>query len=376
MKILFLCTYYHRAMIFRNSMDWLSQLGHEVKAFNAVTKKEKVDKKYRSIMDDAVIHKECFNKWDRYIYQLKQRKIYKALIANCEVEKYDLIHSHNLFNGGYVAYYIKKHFRVPYIVSVRNTDINTFLRIPLFVNIANRIIKDAAGVHFLSKPYKEKFIDKYVKDDLKNSIKNKSIIIGIGLEEFWLKNKVEVKRLNNNKSIKILCVAKIDRNKNITTTIKAINILIAKGYNVEFTIVGQVKDDNILKKIQKVKFIKVIQYLTKEKLIDVYRKNDIYIMPSISESFGRVYAEAMTQGLPVIYTQGQGFDGIYEDGYIGYSVPYNNAKYIAECVLKILDNYFQISARCIEHSSEFGWNSISKKLNKFYVESLERELNK
>ena len=38
----------------------------------------------------------------------------------------------------------------------------------------------------------------------------------------------------------------------------------------------------------------------------IYRENDIYVMPSIIETFGLVYAEAMSQGLPVIYTRGQG----------------------------------------------------------------------
>ena len=78
MRILYLCTYYHRAMIFRDSMDSLKNLGHSVKAFNAVVKGAKIDNKYKKIMDDAVIHKECFNKWDRFFYFYKQKKIYNA----------------------------------------------------------------------------------------------------------------------------------------------------------------------------------------------------------------------------------------------------------------------------------------------------------
>ena len=68
MKILFLCTYYHRAMIFRDLMDRLKDLGHSVKAFNAVVKNAKIDDKYRNIMDAAVVHRECFTKWDRFFY--------------------------------------------------------------------------------------------------------------------------------------------------------------------------------------------------------------------------------------------------------------------------------------------------------------------
>jgi hypothetical protein len=112
MKILFLCTYYHRAMIFRDMMDRLMALGHEVKAFNAVAKGAKIYEKYQPIMDDAVIHSECFRTWDRYIFHLKQRKIYHSLLKNCNVEKYDCLHSHTLLNGGYVAYRIKKDFGI------------------------------------------------------------------------------------------------------------------------------------------------------------------------------------------------------------------------------------------------------------------------
>ena len=58
----------------------------------------------------------------------------------------------------------------------------------------------------------------------------------------------------------------------------------------------------------------------KEELIKLYRDSHIFTMPSITESFGLVYAEAMTQALPVVYTKGQGFDGQFPDGEVGYSV--------------------------------------------------------
>ncbi|WP_226678989.1 glycosyltransferase family 4 protein [Mesobacillus jeotgali] len=370
MKILYLCTFYHRAMIFRDSMNYLMKLGHEVKAFNAVSYNTKIDDKYKNIMDELVIHQECFTKWDRFLYHLKQRKIFNKLVSSYQVENFDIIHSHTLFNGGYVAYLVKKHFGVPYVVSVRNTDINVFLRLPIFVNIANRIVKDASGVLFLSGSYKEKFLNKYVKSDLRKDIENKSVVISNGLESFWLSNKSQPKRLSDKKSVNLLYVGNIDKNKNITTSIQAIKILIEKGYKVKFTIVGQATDKNILNNIKKEEFVEVIDFLTKEELIKVFRANDIFIMPSIFETFGRVYAESMTQGLPVIYTKGQGFDGIFEDGIVGYGVPSKDAKYISDCIIKILEDYTNISERCIDECEKFDWNYIAESLSRFYFKSL------
>lgn len=372
MKILFLCTYYHRAMIFRDSMDRLKDSGHSVEAFNAVVKGATIDDKYRKIMDDAVIHRECFTKWDRLFYFRKQSKIYNTIINSCEVNEYDILHSHTLFNGGYVAYKIKKRFGIPYVVSVRNTDMNIFLRIPLFANIANKIISESAGVQFLSAPYKDRFIKKHTKENRKSSVHDKSMVIRNGLEPYWLNNKAETRKIDDSKSINILCVGKIDKNKNLLSTMKAIEILISQGYAVKFTVVGQVVEKEILVNLEKSRFIEVIEYLPKEELLKIYRKNDIYVMPSIHETFGRVYAEAMTQGLPVIYSSGQGFDGIFEDGCVGYSTPSKDPAYIAECILKILHNYSNISSRCLEYCDEFDWNRITEKMDIFYKESLRR----
>jgi len=375
MKILFLCTYYHRAMIFYDIVQRLQKMGHEVKVFNAVIKKARIDEKYKGIMNDKnVIHKECFNKWDRYMYNFKQNKIYNALVKSYRVERFDLLHSHNLFNGGYVAYKIKQKYGLPYVVSIRNTDINTFLKIPLFDRIANRIIQEAAGIHFLSIPYKKEFIQKYVEADYKKNIDKKSIVIRNGLENYWLLNKNEkVKSLNNQNRIKILIVGKIDKNKNIYTTIEAAKLLEQKGYNIELTVVGQVLDKRVFEEIQKISFTNILSYQKKEELIKIYRENDIFVMPSFYESFGRVYAEAMTQGLPVIYSKGQGFDGFFEDGDIGYSVPSKDVDYIAKSIIKIIDNYTSISQRCLEYCHRFDWNNISKEFADFYEESVKRK---
>ncbi len=372
MKILYLCTYYHRAMIFRDSMDRFENLGHSVRAFNAVVKGARIDDKYKKIMDNAVIHKECFNKWDRFFYFHKQRKFYNALIKSEVVNKYDMVHSHTLFNGGYVCYNLKKKYKLPYVVSVRNTDINVFLKIPFFKNIANKIVNEAAGVLFLSEPYRDEFIDNHVMNKLKSSIRDKSSVVRNGLESFWLENKYQIKTIDDSKTINVLCVGKIDENKNIITTIKALDILKSEGYQVSFTVVGQVMDHKVQKEITQSHYTNVIDYLPKEELIEIYRKNDVYVMPSIHESFGRVYAEAMTQGLPVVYSKGQGFDGIYPDGCVGYSVPSRNPEYISKCIKEIIKNYSAISANCINKCDDFDWKCITNQLEGFYVISLER----
>lgn len=79
-----------------------------------------------------------------------------------------------------------------------------------------------------------------------------------------------------------------------------------------------------------------------------------------------VYAEAMSQGLPVIYSRGQGFDGQFEDGEVGFGVDCFDADEIAERIIDIANDYSDISKRCIMYSDNFDWNRISKIYEKLF----------
>ena len=369
MNILYLCTYYHRAMIFRDAMNSLETLGNTVTAFNAVATHTTIDDKYKGIMDSKVVHRECFKKSDRYIYFLKQKKIAAAIEKSIDLKRIELVHSHTLFNGGWAARSIKKKYDIPYIVSVRNTDINSFLKFPIFKYVARKIVSESCGVQFLSAAYKEKFIEIcYPKD--RQIVDDKCAVIANGVEEFWLNNIAEAKNIQDKNTVALLCVGKIDKNKNMESVLAAADILEQKGVATKITLIGQILDEELYDRLKDNERVTLVPYLTKEDLIHYYRSNDIFVMPSFHESFGRVYVEAMSQGIPVIYTRGQGFDGIFENGKVGYSVSASNPEEIAEAVVKIVRNYSEISHNCVRNCIGFDWNEVGKQLDSFYRKSL------
>ena len=357
-------------MIFRDAMDSLENYGNAVIAFNAVAKNTVIDDKYKSIMDSKVVHKECFNKNDRYFYFLKQKKISSSIGKNIDLSDIELIHSHTLFNGGWAARSIGEKWNIPYIVSVRNTDINVFLKYPGFRSIARKIVNDSCGIQFLSKAYKEKFIKLCYPDD-RNLVDRKGVVIANGVEEFWLRNKGETKELNSRNNVNLLCVGKIDRNKNMEAVLTASEILSNNGINTTVTLIGQILDEKLYGRLKDNKHVTMVSYLTKEELIHYYRCSDIFVMPSFHESFGRVYVEAMSQGVPVVYTKGQGFDGIFDDGEVGYAVSADAPSEIADAVIKIINNYHAVSQNCINNCIIFDWKEIGKQLNLFYKNSVD-----
>ena len=369
MRILYVCTYYHRAMVFRDAMNYLEKRGAEIVAFNAVAKGAKVDDKYKAIMDDKVVHRECFNKYDRFFFFTKQRKIKNSIEKNVDVKSFDLIHSHTLFNGGWAVYKLYKKYGVPYVVSVRNTDLNVFMKIPVFKRIAKTVVENASGVLFLSKAYKEKFLNICFNGESRAAVEKKCDVIPNGLEPFWLENVSEPKKAVHDK-LQLLCVGKIDKNKNLKTTIEVLKRLNEKGEAAHLTVIGQVLDEEVKALLDSSENVSVVSYLKKEQLIDYYRDSDVFIMPSFSETFGRVYAEAMTQAMPVIYTRGQGFDGMFEDGEVGFSVKADDVGEITAAVEKTVGDFANISANCVKNCGVFNWLDISERLEKLYSDSI------
>lgn len=94
------------------------------------------------------------------------------------------------------------------------------------------------------------------------------------------------------------------------------------------------------------------------------------VLPSLNETFGLVYAEAMSQGLPVIFTRGQGFDGQFPDGQIGYSVPPKSPSAIADAVEKIARELSPMSHRALRAATRFDWNRITTRYDELYIAAM------
>ncbi|MGO4694201.1 glycosyltransferase family 4 protein [Paenibacillus sp. 2TAB26] len=324
---------------------------------------------------DYVYHPVCFNKSDRYFYNYKQKKIFNNINKIFDTSSYDLIHSHTLFTDGYIAYNLYKKYGVPYIVAVRNTDVNSFFKKRILLRKKGlEILNNAAKIIFISKAYQDIVFDNYVPIVYKKNLLEKSIIIPNGIDSFWLKKQSAPREQNSTTALNLIFAGRIDKNKNIRTTIKACELLINKGLDISFTVVGRIEDSNEFNYFSRYNFVRYLPQQPKEKLIDLYKSNDIFVMPSKTETFGLVYAEAMSQGLPVIYTKGEGFDGQFEDGFIGYRVDWFNAMEIADRILDIMKNYNELSENCIKSCVKYDWDLIVEKYKNIYEYSGKSEV--
>jgi len=367
MNILYICAIYHEALLFRDLLDSIeAQSNNKIFVFNGVEKGTKVKEKFRIILDDKVFFSECYSKLDSNLYFPKRWKLVKTLIANIDVSKFDFIHAHSLMNNGYVAYKISQISSLKYIVTVRNTDINRHMKIPFLRGIARKIVDHASGVVFLSKPYRDFYVEHYIPLSKRDDFLKKSTIITNGVEKFWIDHKANEARNIDGSIVKLIFVGRIDKNKNLSLVLNACDELICRGIRTALTVVGDAINTEEMKMLQQKEYVIIKDFMSKEELITEYRANDIFVMPSKTETFGRVYLEAMSQGLPVIYTRGQGFDGQFDEGVIGYSVDSSDYMELANRVQLILDDYSSISKRALKHIDRYSWAEIGNQTIKFY----------
>ncbi|WP_175618863.1 glycosyltransferase family 4 protein [Virgibacillus halodenitrificans] len=359
MKILNINSYYLSSTLYKPMEDSLNKIGLELTTYVPVYHGYKGREEITLPLAKHVKVSQCFNKNDRLFFYLKHNKIKKDFFNQYNVKDYDILHAHSLFSNGYIAYRAYKKYQIPYVVAVRSTDINVFFKKMVHLrSLGLKILLNAKTIIFLSESHKEECISNYVPNRYKRKILIKTTVIPNGIDDFWFINKRRESLRVSNQFVKLIFVGDDSKRKNLSALIDTCDILINQKFKVELRVAGKISDEK-KEQLEKKEYIKFIGKVNKDKLLMLYRQSDIFVLPSINETFGLVYAEAMSQGLPVLYTKGQGFDNQFNEGVVGYHVIANKPEDIANKVTKILKNYEQVSANCIELSHKFKWENIS-----------------
>lgn len=368
-NVLHLCSYYYGSRLYENLFTNLGE--RDIKQTAYIPIKNNLDiGKINLVNNCNFIVKETSNNLDRFFFNRKAKKNYLGLISDIKINNFNIVHAHTLFTNGYIAYRLYKEFNIPYIVAVRNTDVNVFFK--YFFNLRNlgvEILKNSKKVIFISPSYMENTIEKYVPNEYKQEIKNKSLVIPNGLNEYWIKNKSTKPKKLDKDLVKLVYIGEVTKNKNIHKVINDVKKMNSSGMNVRYTIVG---DGDYLDNIKQLaKTIKVEDYVNilgrindKDRIKDILNENDIFVMNSSFETFGLSYIEALSMGLPVIYTKYQGIYGYYDEGYIGYGVERDTS--IEDTVKKIVSKYDCLSINAIGVAGEFDWGLIADKYVQIY----------
>jgi glycosyltransferase involved in cell wall biosynthesis len=180
-------------------------------------------------------------------------------------------------------------YRKPYGLYVRGEQ-------GIFTNLSIKIFKKAQIIFTISPKFTN-LISNYNNNT--NTIRPM-----IALSESDIKTK---KSINSDKTVNLLYVGRLVYDKGIFELVDAVKKLIEDNYKVHLNLVGDGTDYEKLKsKVKSQNLQEVVNFTgmisDKNKLIDVYKKSEIFVLPTYHEGFPRVLYEAMIMGIPIVTT--------------------------------------------------------------------------
>jgi len=304
----------------------------------------------------------------KYLFRSKISYLTRQLKSKISIADIDIAHATTLYSDGAIALKLFKAHHIPYIVTIRATDIGIFLKFrPDLHFLALNILKNASKIVFISEALKDRFYNHYWINLFKARFQPKSVVIPNGVDQFWINNAVPKKEEIPHK---ILYVGTLIRRKNVLATAKAILKLQAKIPNIQFTIVGKKGEQEPTLKALAIAHPELINFIgpiyDKETLIKVFRANHIFAMPSFNETFGLVYIEALSQGLPIIFSKNEGVDGTFSTP-IGESVDSNSQESIEKGIENAIVHYNKYRLNTVNFE-DFSWKKIGAIYSKLYIE--------
>jgi glycosyltransferase involved in cell wall biosynthesis len=82
----------------------------------------------------------------------------------------------------------------------------------------------------------------------------------------------------------------------------------------------------------------IVKTFMLDEIPEVYKASDVFVLASENETFGQVFIEAMSSGLPVIGTKVGGIPEIISDSYNGYLIPPNDVSSLAQKIERLLND--------------------------------------
>jgi len=277
----------------------------------------------------------------------------------------NVIHGHRIKTGGYMAYYLAKKFKIPYVITEHSSDYIS-KKVNNSTKEYERIVNSAARLCSVSN-----FLSKELESIFKNS-RGRWINTPNVIPTFFEKNKCN--RIRNTEEYIILSIGTLDENKGQEKIIKALRILKDKNIRIRLDVVGEGEKLNELIKITNENNLKnkvVFHGAQSQKYIFNLMKNTSFLaVTSLYETFSIVTIEALSQGIPVLSTPCGGPEEIIKKNINGVITKGFDEYSISDGILEMIEkmHLFKQDALINDSVKKYGALSYSNTHYKLYEE--------
>lgn len=283
--------------------------------------------------------------------------------------KPDIIHAH-VYTAGVIAVILGKIYKIPVVITEHYTGVANHsltyieqIKLRFAMNNANAIFPVSDGLGLAIKNYY-------------NVKKTKIVTIPntVNTEFFFSPDK----RNNQREKKKILTVCILTPQKGINYLLEAVNIVRQERQDFTLDIVGDGPNREEYETLSRnLNLTSVVEFHGRQPEVASFMKEcDFFVQPSLWETFGVVYIEAMACGKPVIASQVTGPLEIINDD-VGILVPPRDVKALIKAIEYMLDNYQAYSSdKIAKYAQErFSYEAVGKRLDEVYNNLIRTEEN-
>lgn len=288
---------------------------------------------------------------------------------------FDIIVSESAGGFGCIKYKIISKYRTPFVAILHNTP-PSVIRTTVSLGLVNTLSAIKNQLFFYMKILHKLYnlsdgiicVSEYMRKNLLllPMIKNRDKIYVVynGIDTNIFKPNVKPQKLKNDKTI--LYVGRVAKEKGIQFAIRSLPEIVKEVETIKLIVVGRGDYiDNLrslAKRIGVEKYVLFTGGLRHSDLVNYYNIADVFVLPSIRESFPLVLLEAMACKRAIVASRTGGIPEIVEDGINGYLIPVGKIKQLAKKIIYLLK----------ENGSrkKFGENGRKKVLEKFTLDKM------
>jgi glycosyltransferase involved in cell wall biosynthesis len=178
--------------------------------------------------------------------------------------------------------------------------------------------------------------------------------------------KKKTKHYYPRKIINLLCISRLESQKDHFTLLKAINHTTIKD-NINLTLVGNGSKKNDIQKYIKIKNIKAQIFLNTKRLSSFYKRSDLFVSTSLYEGLPTTMVEAASYCLPIISSDFKsGAREILSNGKSGFLFKIKDYKRLAHLIESFYNNpkkFLKKETNCRKNLARFSIKKNTKIFN-------------
>lgn len=310
---------------------------------------------------------------DILVYSVKAWLLLMTFIPHeNKKQKFDITLAFFTVPCGFIAYFLKLFYRIPYVVSLRGADVpgfsekydNFYLFLKPLIRFiwrkASVVIPNSVGIRNLA---------------LLTSPNQKMQIIENGVDTGTFTPKVD---LRSGSPVVFISTSRLTPRKGIDKLLEAFAVAVKYAkVPIELHLIGEGEQKAILEArakeldiADKVKFLGRIEH---QYLPQFYQKAHVFVLPSKNEGMSNAALEALASGLALVVSDTGGMEELVTDGKNGFFVDPDMTALFAETLVSLAHNPGSVLSFGLEsrrRAEERGWDKVAEKFHTTFAGSI------